>query len=41
MLKKLRLKFILINMVIVTIMLGVIFGLLYYSTGSNLERESV
>ena len=41
MLKKLRLKFILINMTIVTIMLGVIFGLLYYSTSRNLERESV
>ncbi len=41
MLKKLRLKFILINMTIVTIMLGVIFGLLYYSTGRNLERDSI
>ena len=41
MLKKLRIKFILINMTIVTIMLCVIFGLLYYSTGSNLERESM
>lgn len=41
MLKKLRLKFILINMTIVTIMLGVIFGLLYYSTSRNLERESM
>ena len=41
MLKKLRLKFILINMTIVTIMLGVIFGLLYYSTSRNLERESI
>ena len=41
MLKKLRLKFILINMTIVTIMLGVIFGLMYYSTSRNLERESL
>lgn len=41
MLKKLRLKFILINMTIVTIMLGGIFGFLYYSTGRNLERESM
>ena len=41
MLKKLRLKFILINMLIVTLMLSVIFGLLYYSTGRNLERESL
>ena len=41
MLKKLRLKFILINMLIVTLMLGVIFGLLYYSTGRSLERESL
>ena len=41
MLKKLRLKFVLVNMTVVTIMLCVIFGLLYYSTGSNLERESL
>lgn len=41
MLKKLRMKFILINMTIVTIMLGAIFGLLYYSTSRNLERESM
>ena len=41
MLKKLRLKFILINMTIVTLMLGVIFGLMYYSTSHNLERESL
>ena len=41
MLKKLRLKFILINMTIVTMMLGGIFGFLYYSTGRNLERESM
>ena len=41
MLKKLRLKFIMINMTIVTLMLGVLFGLLYYSTGRNLERDSI
>lgn len=41
MLKKLRLKFILINMTIVTLMLGVVFCLLYVSTSRNLERESV
>ena len=41
MLKKLRIKFVIINMTIVTIMLGVIFGLLYYSTSRNLERESM
>jgi len=41
MLKKLRLKFILVNMTIVTIMLGVVFGMLYYSTARNLEQESI
>lgn len=41
MLKKLRTKFIVINMVIVTVMLCLIFGLLYVSTKRNLERESL
>lgn len=41
MLKKLRLKFILINMTIVTLMIGAILGLLYISTSRNLERESI
>ncbi len=41
MLKKLRMKFILVDMTIVTIMLGAIFGLLYYSTSRNLERDSI
>lgn len=41
MLKKLRYKFITINMAIVVIMLSLIFGLLYYSTYRNLERESI
>ncbi|MCQ2557741.1 MAG: HAMP domain-containing histidine kinase [Oscillospiraceae bacterium] len=40
MLKRLRLKFILINMTIVTIMLSLIFGLLYFSTSRGLERNS-
>ena len=41
MLKKLRLKFVCINMVIVTVMLGVIFGVLYFMTKSNLEAQSL
>ena len=41
MIKKLRLKFVLINMMIVMIMLGFIFGMLYFSTSRNLERESM
>lgn len=41
MLKKLRIKFILINMSIVTIMLCIIFSLLYISTRENLERENM
>lgn len=41
MLKKLQLKFIIINMTIVTIMMCLIFGLLYTSTRSNLEKESI
>ena len=41
MLKKLRIKFIVINMTIVTIMMVFIFCLLYYSTSRNLERESM
>lgn len=40
MLKKLRLKFILVNMLIVTLMLLVIFGLTVRHTGAELERES-
>ena len=40
MLKKLRLKFVLINMAIVTLMLCVIFGLIFHFTSSNLEEES-
>lgn len=41
MLKKLKYKFILINMIFVTIMLAAIFGLLYFSTSQNLERDSI
>jgi len=39
--RKLRLKFILINMSIVTIMLCVIFGLVMHFTQANLEQESI
>ena len=41
MLKKLRIKFIIINMTIVTVMMCFVFGLLYVSTRINLERESL
>ena len=41
MIKKLRLKFVLINMSIVTIMLVVILGLVFYFTSANLESESM
>ena len=41
MLKRLRLKFILINMTIVTIMLCVIFGVVLRSTQRNLRKESI
>ena len=40
MLKKLRRRFVLINMAIVTGMLLIIFGLLLYFTGMNLESQS-
>lgn len=41
MLKKLRLKFVIFNMIIVTGMLCVIFGLVFHFTKSNLETESI
>ena len=41
MLKKLRIKFVCINMTIVTIMLMVLFSVLYISTSRALEAESV
>ena len=40
MIRKLRFKFICINMSIVTLMLCVIFGMVFYFTSLNLERES-
>ena len=41
MIRKLQLKFVIINMTMVTIMLCVILGLVYNFTRSNLEAESV
>ncbi|MCF0136149.1 MAG: HAMP domain-containing histidine kinase [Lachnospiraceae bacterium] len=41
MLKKLKIKFVLINMSIVTLILGLIFGFMYYSTCRNMEQESL
>lgn len=41
MIKKLRFKFVLINMSIVTIMLFVILGLIVYFTSANLESDSI
>ena len=41
MIKRLRLKFVLINMSIVSIMLVVLLGLVFYFTSANLERESM
>ena len=41
MLRKLRLKFVVINMAIVTAMLCVIFGLVYHSTRVDLEQENL
>lgn len=41
MLKKLRIKFILINMLIVTVMLSAVFGFVYHFTRVSLEDESV
>ena len=41
MIRKLRFKFVMINMSIVTIMLGVILGLVFYFTRANLETESI
>lgn len=40
MLRKLRIKFICINMAIITIMLAVILGLVIHFTHSNLERNN-
>ena len=41
MLKKLRLRFVGINMAIVLVILCTIFGVLLHTTHANLERESV
>lgn len=41
MIKKLRFKFVLVNMSIVSLMLAVILGLVFYFTRANLENESV
>ncbi|HEY8363516.1 MAG TPA: HAMP domain-containing sensor histidine kinase [Tissierellaceae bacterium] len=41
MIKKLQIKFVIINMSIVTIMLCVILGLVYYFTKANLEAENI
>ena len=41
MLRRLRLKFVMINMTIVTAMLCVIFGLIYHSTRVDLETENL
>ncbi|MEQ2457128.1 sensor histidine kinase [Flavonifractor hominis] len=41
MIKRLRFKFVFVNMSIVALLLCVIFGLIFYFTGANLERESI
>ena len=41
MIKRLRLKFIVINMGIATILLSAILGLVFYFTSANLETESI
>lgn len=41
MIRRLQIKFVIINMTMVTIMLSVIFGLIYNSTKANLENESI
>ena len=41
MIQKLRFKFVLINMSIVTIMLCIILGLVFYFTSADLEQESI
>lgn len=41
MIRKLQIKFVMINMTMVTIMLCIIFGLVYNSTKTNLENESI
>ena len=41
MIKRLRRKFIIVNMAIVTVMLAIIFGLILFFTKNNMERESI
>ena len=41
MIRRLRLKFICVNMLIVTVMMGAIFGLVYHFTQTGLETQSV
>ena len=41
MIRKLRIKFVCINMLIVTLMLCLIFGLVYHFTKTNLEEDSI
>ena len=41
MIKKLRIKFVLINMTIITVMLCIIFGCIYHFTKIKLESESI
>lgn len=41
MIKRLRRKFIIVNMTIVTVMLAVIFGLILFFTKSNMEHDNV
>ena len=41
MLKRLRIKFVCINMAIVTVILAVIFGLVIFSTRQNLAEQSI
>ena len=41
MLKRLRLQFVAVIMVIVTIMLCTVFGMLYFFTRSSLEQEKL
>ena len=41
MLKQLRVKFVIINMTLVTVMLLVIFGMIVYQTQKNLETQSI
>lgn len=41
MIEKLRRKFVIVNMIIVTVMLTVIFGLILFFTKSNMEQESI